>query len=413
MRPRNLTPPLKCDRRGYAFVEHASIPNGSHRLSLGKYGTPDASARYQRYLERLRIGSEEVTDPRPAKLTGFETIDELVPIWKAYAEKRYLRGAELSREFASMEEAVAELVAYAGHEYVMAFGPAKLLKVRDSMAASGRLSRRTVNARLSRIKRFWKWACAAELCDPTLHVKLEAVPGLRNGEAGLMDNEEVQAACLRSFNALLPFCPPVIQDMMRVQFFCVMRPQDVCSMHRDGLDTSGDIWLYRPFTHKTQWRGKKLVKAVPKIAQEFLVHRLETETGYLFDPEEARAWGREQARKTRGERKTKLFRCEQKRLEAKKSNRRCSGCYSVGGYRTAIARATERAHEAKVPVIPFSPNQIRHAAVTWIDENVVHPDAAQKLAGHDKATTTDIYKTRRPERLIELAQAVDAAFSGK
>lgn len=411
MRPRNLTPPLKCDKQGYAYVQHASIPNRSHRLSLGKFGTPEANRRYQQFLERLRIGQQPVTVHHGRH--NYERIADLVPLWEEHADRHYLRNGVVSQERHTMRWAIDEMLRVCGDDYALTFGPAKLLMVRDAMAASGRFSRKTVNSYVSRIRRFWKWACSRELVDPSIYPQLQTVEGLQPGQGVAPESAPVPAACLKSFNAVLPYCSPVVQDMMRVQFLCVMRPSEVCEMHRDGIDRSGDLWLYNLATHKTAWRGKTLIKAIPNAAREIIEPRLETDTGYLFDPEEARAWGRTEAAKARGPRTTTRYPSEAKRLAASKSHRRCSGHYSVSGYRTAIDRAFARAEKDGLAVERFSPNQIRHAAVTWVDEHLNDQDAAQKLAGHDKAATTDIYRTHRPERLIELAQAVDAALDGR
>lgn len=305
MRPRNPTPPLKCDKQGYAYVQHASIPNKSHKMRLGKFGTPESAKRYQEVLERICHGAEYVTVK--SGLHEWLTVEELVEMWQKWAQQHYLRNGKISREYHNVNDALKVLVEGYGETYVCNFGPRRLLDVRDRLASSGRLQRRTANAYLSRIKRFWKWASARELCAADMHHRLSSVSGLAVGELGVREAGQVQSACLRSLDLVLPFCPPVVADMMRVQFLCVMRPAEVCGMQEQGINRQGDIWLYFPEHHKTEWRGKRLVKAIPKSAQTLLLPRLGGETGYLFDPEEARAWGREQAAATRGKRKTKRF----------------------------------------------------------------------------------------------------------
>lgn len=407
-----MTPVLKCDRNGFGYVEHASIPNKSHRLSFGRFGSAECSEKYQHFLAHLLLVQQQDRDlaARPDKPPRWWTIRELAAVWRLEAVKDYTAGGVVKREWDNMEDAVAWLVDTLGDLYQSSFGPKALLQVREAMIQSGRLARPTINAKINRIRRFWRWAASHEYADPGLYEKLQTVAGLRAGQQGTRDPEEVVPADLASLNAILDYCPPVVADMMRVQFFCVMRPAELCEMHVDGLDRSGDIWLYRPDAHKTQWRGKKLIKGIPKVARELLEPRLENESGYLFDPEEARRWGREQARLRRGPRKTPLYPSETNRVQANKSERKCSLFYSVNGYRTAIARACERARSAGIAVEAFSPNQIRRAAINWVDARVAAQDAAQKLAGHSSSKTTDIYRNLTAKRVVQLAAAVDEAF---
>lgn len=354
MRPRSLAPPLKQDRHGYAYVEHASIPNTSHRKSLGRFGTPESAERYANFLEGLRAGAEIVEIS--VGTHDQASIRELVAAWESWADHNLVRNGKPTAAAEHMRAALPWLTAIYGDQLVMTFGSKKLLHLRDQMAASGRYNRSTVNAHLGRLKRFWKWAAARELCRADLHLILDVVPGLRIGESAAPESEEVDPACMDAMAAVLPYCPPVIAEMIQVQFYCGMRPAEVCQLHRDGLFEVGGSWLYQPAAHKTSWRGKKLIKAVPKAAYRLIEPRLDATTGYVFDPETARAWGREQAALSRGERKTKRFPCEEKRVQAKKSDRRCSGFYSTGGYRTAVDRSVQRAVLAGVDLIRFTPN---------------------------------------------------------
>lgn len=410
MPPRNLTPPLKCDRTGRAIVYHASIPNRSKRLVLGKFGTKEAAERYQQFLERLQYGSEEVEieiGPRT-----WVTIDEVAIAWDAWARKHYLRNGELGRGYESMRDSINELSRVSGGKYFATFGPKKLADVRDDMARSGRFARKTINAHLGRMKALWKWAVTQELCDVDAYLRLSLVPGLTVGQHNVREAPPVEPASLESIAGVRPYCPPVVADMIVTQFLCLMRPGEVCDMHESGVIQHEDGWLYAPPKHKTQWRSKRLIKAVPESARAIVEARLGGATGYLFDPEEARAWGREQAKLTRGPRKTKLYPCEEKRVYAKQSDRRISGHYTTNGYRTAIARAFERAAKDGKKLEPFTPNQIRHTVVDWVDEQLEQHDAAQLLAGHSSASTTDIYRSKPIKRLRQLASDVEDAFGG-
>lgn len=403
-RPRSRVPTLKRDKSGSAYVLHASIPNASHRLRLGKYGEPETEKRYRDFLEAL-----QATTPVPAVTTyvagGRETVLELAQLWDQWAETHYSRGGKIALERNNMRHAIREMVEVCGDTVAATFGPRRLLQVRDAMARSGRLSRSTVNSRLSKIKRFWKWACSRELVPKELWTSLGSVSGLAVGEMGVAETSAVTPVSMADLKAAIKHAPPVVADMLRVQFQCVMRPGEVCEMHEAGISKQDGPWLYVPASHKTTWRGKRLVKAIPAKARAIIKRRLGKPTGFLFSTAEARVWGREQAAKTRGPRKTKVYPCELERREAAQGGD-VDATYKVNSYRTAVARAC-----VKAGIEPFSPNQVRHAAVTWVSDTLPAHDAAQLLAGHAHAATTDIYRDATAKRLSELASMVDGEAS--
>jgi integrase len=98
--------------------------------------------------------------------------------------------------------------------------------------------------------------------------------------------------------------------MIRIQYLCGMRPQDVTIIRRCDLDTSGQIWLYRPGTHKTAYRGNVLVKAIPQAAQPLLAGFFKPDLdAYLFSPREAWEWTREhRPTSVKPDRKTPIYR---------------------------------------------------------------------------------------------------------
>ena len=181
-------------------------------------------------------------------------------------------------------------------------------------------------------------------------------------------------------------------------------------MHEDGLDRSGDVWVYYPDNHKREWKDQDLIKLIPEEARNRIEPRLGSSSGYIFDPNEARAWGHQQASLTKGPRKTKRYPSEEKRVQAKKSLRRLPPHYKTGSYATAIRRAFIRAEAAGLELTPFSPNQIRHTVVNWVDSLDIEHDAAQKHAGHKSSETTNIYRHVDKNRLIRFAPRLNEAF---
>ncbi len=53
----------------------------------------------------------------------------------------------------------------------------------------------------------------------------------------------------------LPYLYATISIMVQVQRLACMRPFEVCRMKVGEIDTTGEIWIYRPVKHKGTWRG--------------------------------------------------------------------------------------------------------------------------------------------------------------
>ncbi|GHT20720.1 hypothetical protein FACS189419_00340 [Planctomycetales bacterium] len=77
----------------------------------------------------------------------------------------------------------------------------------------------------------------------------------------------------------LPFLPPVIADMVRLQLLTGMRPSEVCGMCPGEINKSlfPDRWLYEPAKHKNAWRGKKRTILLGQAAREIIDRNNSTE----------------------------------------------------------------------------------------------------------------------------------------
>jgi integrase len=183
--------------------------------------------------------------------------------------------------------------------------------------------------------------------------------------------------------------------MVRVQRLTGMRPGEAARMRGCDLDTSGEVWAYRPARHKTSWRGKARVVLVGPKGQEALRPFLKPDPdAYLFSPREAHEeWlaARRSARKTR---------VQPSQACRRKANpkRRPGEFYTRFTYAAAFARACRK---AGVP--HWHPNQLRHARATEV-RGAYGLEAAQVVLGHARANVTEVYA----ERNLTLATRVVA-----
>jgi integrase len=351
---------------GYAFVQHRSIPTRSHRMVLGRWGSPESKQRYQAFLAQLEGQRTYRTLPPGV----WPTVDEAIEQFIDYAEKRYMRSYGLSSEFDCMIHALRTLEEF-GELPMSSISPATLVSIRTKSAKY--LARSSVNGILSRLKRFFRWACENRLAPPALYHELLCVRGLVEGEDGVREPAPIQPAKRESIFGVLQFLPKTLATMVETQYRCAMRPQDVCQMRVQDIDFNREVWLYYPSRHKTKHRKIVLVKAIPPSAQLLLRPYLQNEP-YFFP--------------TGGT-------CVK---------------YTTGIYRDAIKRAFARAKRAGVELEPFAPNQLRHAIATHATEKLGQR-AAQILCGHRAIRTTDRYAAQDVRELIDVARQLEETFS--
>ena len=139
---------------------------------LGPHGSKASKLEYDRLTsEWLAAGrSLPVADEDP-------TISEmLVDYWK-FATQHYRKRGRLTQEPVTIRCAVRPLKKLYGRTLVREFGPLKLKTIQqilidgftdDKGTVFAGLARRTVNARISTIKRVFAWAVSEEMAPPSL-----------------------------------------------------------------------------------------------------------------------------------------------------------------------------------------------------------------------------------------------------
>jgi len=290
------------------------IPNsGKKRVYFGEYGSDESQQRYAEWLKRLSANDEpEPQMPRPHS-TNYRSlptsISMLLERYLNYAEDLYpVNGA--NSEYYAIEYALTPLAELYGSSSFEDIGPKMLTTLQRHMAQSG-LSRITVNQRIGRVKRFVKWCCSEEFIPPEKYAGLLSVSGLKRNQYGVQESQKVKPVLWSDASQVLPYVSPQIATMIKVQYLCGMRPQDVTRMRPVDIDQSGDVWFYRPESHKTAHLGKELVKAIPKDVQELLGPFMDRDNdAYLFSPRESQLWRFNNQEPTLSkERKTPIYPC--------------------------------------------------------------------------------------------------------
>ena len=348
---------------------------------------------------------------RPVHAAG-PTVNELILAYWQHAEKHY-GGADRrpTQELENMRNALRPLHKLYGSTPVADFGPLALRTIQQSLARSN-LCRTTINARVNRIRRVFKWAVGVEMVLPSVLQALQAVPGLQKGRTDAREPEEIKPVLIERVETTLLHLNPVVAAMVRIQLLTGCRAKEVMNMRGCDLTPGEPNWEYRPALHKTAWRGKDRVIVLGPRAQEIVKRFLKPDPqAYLFDPREvvsAHHAERTQKRASKPTPSEIAKRCKTRpgRFHADHYDRRT--------YRQAIVRACDRAFPH--PLLSglkladlttdqrreledwrrkhrWSPLQLRHAAATLIRARY-GLEASQVVLGHVKADVTQIYAAR-------------------
>jgi len=366
---------------------------------LGKYGTPESLAEYNRLVQEWLARGPGPAGPPPVDVGGGEArealspsplVNELIVAFLKHAEVHYLRpDGTPSGELDNFRSALKPLREVYGYTAADAFGPLSLRAVRDRMIDSG-LCRTTINARVNRIRRLFRWAASTEMISPAVFQSLQTVPGLQKGRSRVKEAPGVAPVALKDVEAVIPHLPGPVAAMVRLQLLTGCRLGEVVVMRRADLDREGTVWIYRPAQHKNSWRGKGreiyLGPKAQRLVEPFLA---DDPVKFLFSPRDAvqaMHVRRAAARKTRPT-------PSERRRRSKAPGRSHAEHYDRRSYRQAVVRACKKAG-----VVPWSPLQLRHTAATLI-RSQYGLEAAQLFLGHEKADVTQIYAERDAARV--------------
>jgi integrase len=229
------------------------------------------------------------------------------------------------------------------------------------------VTRRSINGRIGRIRRMFRWGTENELVPAGVYEALRAVTGLREGRSGAREADPVRAVPDAHVEAVLPFVSAPVRGMILLHRHSGMRPGEARIMRSIDIDTTAALWEYRPSSHKTEHHGDdRVIMLGPRaqaILREFMADR--PVDSFLFSPKDV----------PRG---TAAF-------------------YTKEAYNRAVTRACKR---AGVPT--WRPNQLRHLSGTEI-RKVAGLEGSQAWLGHKHARVSEVYAESNRSLARELA----------
>jgi integrase len=396
-------------------------PDGRRReILLGPWESPESKAEYARILAELAANRGRMPPKARGPAPADVTVTEVALAFWHHAEQHYRRPEGTpTGELDNLRDALRPLKALYGHSPARDFDSACLEAIQEELVRGGRLCRTTINARVNRIRRVFRWAVRKRLVPVEVIQSINTVPGLQGGRTAAPEPRGVLPVAVEHVNATLPFLPAPVRAMVELQRLTGCRPGEVLGMRASDLSMTGPVWTYRPRTHKNAHRGLARLIFLGPLAQQLIKPFLTTNLGaYLFSPrahvEALRARRAEQrrTRRTPSELKRQCKRAP-KRRAAERYNRRSywlavfRACQKARGKRAAeLYRGAEmtlrQAHQQAARAIPtWCPLQLRHTAATAIRARY-GVEAAKVILGHSKVETSQIYA----ERDLGKAQAI-------
>jgi integrase len=392
---------------------------------LGPHGTKASRVEYDRLMgEWLARGRRPLT----VADSPISVVEMCLRYWKFALA--YHRGNP--KVMPGIKRTIQYLRDQYGRTPACEFGPLALKAVRERMVTEG-LSRVYSNNHVGRIKQIFKWAVGEELLPVEVHQALATVPGLKKGRTSARECGPVLPVDEATVDATLPYLPEVVADMVRLQRFTGCRPAELCMMRPCDLDRTGEVWKYRPESHKTEHHGRERLIFIGPQAQSILLRYLARDPeSNCFRPCDSEAKRRAVVHAAR---KTLLSCGNRPGTNRRRSPQRTPGAkYSVDAYRRAIHRACDAAFPPTGDLAQrsgetamawrdrltdqqraelskwqsehrWSPNQLRHSAATEIRRRY-GLEAAATVLGHAKADVTQIYAERDYTLAADIARQI-------
>lgn len=206
----------------------------------------------------------------------------------AHAQEHYRHAdGTPSEELGNIKASLRPLRTLYGTTPAKVFGPLALRVVRDAMVKEG-LARSSVNGRVNRIRRAFKWAASMELIPASVVVALGTVAGLQKGRTAARETEPVGPVALATVEATLPHLSRPVAGLVRLQLITGMRPREACMVRGCVLREVDGAWFYVPASHKTLHRGRgRTIPLGPRAVELLAEYRRDDPAAYLFDPRDA------------------------------------------------------------------------------------------------------------------------------
>lgn len=373
-RQKNAVPSyLLHQRSGQARVRIAG-----REFFLGPFGSEESRIKYGELIARHNSGLP-VADPLAKnsadcrKDSGPSIAEICLAFWK-HAQKHYKKNGKATSEISCFESCIRILRQTYGLTPANEFGPLALKAIRAQMVTGDPnakdkngepcprkpWARKTVNRMVGRIRHVFKFAIANEMISESVLVRLRTVePLLKGRDHGAKDYKKRHAVDQANIDAVRSRVRPLVRDLIDLQLATGARSGELLKLTTRMIDRSKETWVASIADHKASHHDQaRSIPFGPKarnVLERYL--RPESPDEVLLDITRA-------------------------------------------AYCRSITRACELAK-----IDRWTPHFLRHTFITLARETCGR-DAAQAMAGHSSAATTEEYSWQ----MIKLASETAAAI---
>lgn len=372
-----------------------------------------ARNRYAAWMATWKM-TDHVRNPDSAPANY--TARRLATDYFAHAEQHYVKNGQPTSSLWEVKYAMEAVADAWGNRPLVRVQSHELAQLRDRMIwredGSPR-SVRTVNGRLAIIKQAARWAASERGFIPdAVAVAMSMVKPLVEGRCEARSTDAIRPVDEDVVARTIEAAPAVLGDMIRLMWYTGMRPGEVAIMRACDVEREGEVWIYRPSTHKTEHLAKSRVVALGPQAQRILSRYLDaikSPAAYLFSPRSAQAQrrhgiprGTSNVYTDESFRRALHYACDRAWPHPELEAVLARHGYKAGArwrreHRDEL-RDWRRSHH-------WNPNQLRHAWATRVRARF-GVEAASTGLGHASIDTTLIYAERSLERAREVAAAV-------
>jgi integrase len=375
---------------------------------LGPFGTAASKREYDRVI------SEWLARGRQSSNSSSPFIAEIcLAFLKAHATHYRRKDGTDTGELRNFKTAIKPLVKLYGRTAADEFGPLALEAVRNEMIRMV-WGRKSINRQVSRVRQVFSWAVSRELIPGQVHSDLCTLKGLQANRTDARETEPVKPVPHAYVDATLDFLPPAVETMVKLQLATGMRSTELCTMRHCDIDTSGQVWSYRPSQHKTLHHSIDRVIDLGPKAQALIGPYLKSDvTAFLFSPAQA---DRERREARTAARKTPLSCGNRTGSNIKAKPKKTPGDrFTKDTYARAIAYASERAdlwakggvvigdEERLVP--HWHPHQLRHNFATDVRKHF-GAEAVLAAIGDKSTSMIDLYAEKDRAVAMKIAEAI-------
>lgn len=379
---------------GQAYTSHLG-----KCIYFGPYGSPESKKKYSQFIAKLT--ALQTAEPTTIPVGTAPSVVELCMAFFEHVKRRYVKHGAPTSEQGLYRESLSPVISLYGDELAEDFGPVALEVVRQTWLQKG-LVRSTINRRVSRIVRCWKWGVAQQVLPVTAWQALQSLEPLFKGQA--RDNPKIREVSEDRVNACQPFVSRQIWAMIQFQLWTGCRPHEACQVRMADIDRTHEIWEYRPGRFKTEHHAnsERIIFIGPHAQRLLMEWNRPNPDELLWQPREARLdWMKAHGSEKVGRGKHQAGHAYTTMVYDRAIERACEKAFGMPPElrRTGKLANPEKRKEAAAwrKLHGWRPNQLRHTAATRL-RKTYGIELAQIILGHTSSDMTAVYAAADREK---------------